>query len=159
MSKVYGLSGVRVAYLATSKVMVSKLKVLSPPWSIGLIGQIAGVIALLWWIQNTGLAGINPLLPTISGITLGLLAAAVLLGTVLLLLTTALGKDILFTRFLRGIVIKFLFPLIEFIGKLIGIQRDTIRQSFIAMNNSLVLSQKILVKAFIEDRGADPPDT
>lgn len=46
MSKVYGLSGVRVAYLATSKVMVSKLKVLSPPWSIGLIGQIAGVIAL-----------------------------------------------------------------------------------------------------------------
>ena len=108
---------------------------------------IAGVIALLWWIQNTGLAGINPLLPTISGITLGLLAAAVLLGTVLLLLTTALGKDILFTRFLRGIVIKFLFPLIEFIGKLIGIQRDTIRQSFIAMNNSLVLSQKILIKA------------
>ncbi len=108
---------------------------------------IAGVICFLWWVQNTGLAGINPLLPRITGITLGFLAAAVLLGTLLLLLTTTLGKDILFTRFLRGVVIKFLLPVIEFIGKVLGIPRDTIRQSFIAMNNSLVLSQKILVKA------------
>ena len=109
--------------------------------------MIAGVISFLWWVNNTGLAGINPLLPRITGITLGVLAAAILLGTFLLLLTTALGKDILFTRFLRGVVIKFLLPVIEFIGKVLGIPRDTIRQSFIAMNNSLVLSQKILVKA------------
>jgi len=64
----------------------------------------------------------------------------------LLLLTTALGKDILFTRFLRGVVIKFLLPLIEFIGRVLGIPRDKIRQSFIAMNNSLVLSQKLQIK-------------
>ena len=46
MSKVYGLSGVRVAYLTANKELISKLTVLSPPWSIGLIGQVAGVIAL-----------------------------------------------------------------------------------------------------------------
>jgi hypothetical protein len=107
---------------------------------------IAGIILFLWWAQRTGLAGINPLLPKITGITLGLLAAAVLFGTMLLLLTTALSRDILFTRFLRGVVIKFLLPVIEFIGRILGIPRDTIRQSFIAMNNSLVLSQKLLIK-------------
>lgn len=107
---------------------------------------IAGIILLLWWAQKTGLAGINPLLPKITGVTLGLLAAAVLFGTMLLLLTTALSRDILFTRFLRGVVIKFLLPVIEFIGRVLGIPRDTIRQSFIAMNNSLVLSQKLLIK-------------
>jgi hypothetical protein len=107
---------------------------------------IAGIILFLWWAQKTGLAGINPLLPKITGVTLGLLAAAILFGTILLLLTTALSRDILFTRFLRGVVIKFLLPVIEFIGRVLGIPRDTIRQSFIAMNNSLVLSQKLLIK-------------
>jgi hypothetical protein len=107
---------------------------------------IACVIVLLWWVQRTGLAGIHPILPRITDIALGLLATAILLGTILLLLTTALGKDILFTRFLRGAVIKFLLPVIEFIGRALGIQRDTIRQSFIAMNNSLVLSQKLTIK-------------
>jgi hypothetical protein len=107
---------------------------------------IAGIILFLWWAQKTGLSGINPLLPKITGVTLGFLAAAILFGTMLLLLTTALSRDILFTRFLRGVVIKFLLPVIEFIGRVLGIPRDTIRQSFIAMNNSLVLSQKLLIK-------------
>jgi hypothetical protein len=107
---------------------------------------IAGVIILLWWTQKTGLAGIHPILPKITGISLGFLAVTILFGTLLLILTTTLGKDILFTRFLRGAVIKFLLPVIEFIGRVAGIPRDTIRQSFIAMNNSLVLSQKLVIK-------------
>jgi uncharacterized protein len=45
------------------------------------------------------------------------------------------------------VVIRFLLPVIEFIGKALGISKDTIRQSFIAMNNSLVQSQRLLVKA------------
>ncbi len=107
---------------------------------------IAGIILLLWWAEKTGLAGIHPSLPRITGVMLAIIAGAVILGTVLLVLTTVLGKDILFTRVLRGAVIKLLLPAIEFIGKIIGIPRDTIRQSFIAMNNSLVLSQKLAIK-------------
>ncbi len=107
---------------------------------------IAGVILLLWWAEKTGLAGIHPSLPKITGIVLALIAGAIILGTVLLVLTTVLGKDILLTRLLRGTVIKLLLPAIESIGKFLGIPRDTIRQSFIAMNNSLVLSQKFTIK-------------
>jgi len=108
---------------------------------------IVGGIYLLWWVPTRGLANIHPDLPRIVGLVFGILSGTALLGTLLLVLTTALGKDIFLTRFMRGVVIRFLLPVIEFIGKAIGISKDTIRQSFIAMNNSLVQSQRLLVKA------------
>jgi hypothetical protein len=107
---------------------------------------IVGVIYLLWWVPTTGLANIHPSLPRIAGIVFGSLSLLALLGTLFLVLTTALGKDILFTRFLRGVVIKFLLPAIELIGRSLGLSIDTVRQSFIAMNNSLVLSQRRKVR-------------
>ena len=46
MSKVYGLSGVRVGYLCASASLIYGLKPYSPPWAVGLIGQVAAVHAL-----------------------------------------------------------------------------------------------------------------
>lgn len=107
---------------------------------------IVAIFYILWWVPTKGLANIHPKLPDIIGLVTGMLSGLALLGTLLLVLTTALGKDILLTRFMRGVVIKFLLPVIEFMGRLLGIPKDTIRQSFIAMNNSLVVSQKLRVK-------------
>jgi len=107
---------------------------------------IIGIIYLLWWIPTKGLANIHPELPRIVGIVFGSLSALAILGTALLVLTTALGKDILFTRFMRLVVIKFLLPVIEALGLFLGLQKDTIRQSFIAMNNSLVMSQRYRIR-------------
>ncbi len=107
---------------------------------------IVGVIYLLWWVPTKGLANIHPDLPRLAGVLLGAMSGLAVLGTMLLVLTTALGKDIFFTRFMRGVVIKFLLPVIEMMGKLFGISKDTIRQSFVAMNNSLVMSQKLRIK-------------
>jgi len=107
---------------------------------------LVGVIFLAWWIPNRGLANIHPNLPHIVGVAMAVLSGIAILGTGLLVLTTALGKDILFTRFMRLIVIKFLLPVIEFVGRLMGLDKDKIRQSFIAMNNSLVVSQRQKVR-------------
>jgi uncharacterized protein len=104
------------------------------------------IIFLAWWIPSRGLANIHPELPRIVGLIMLGLSGAAILGTLLLVLTTALGKDIFFTRFMRLVVIKFLLPVIEFAGKLLGLDKDRIRQSFIAMNNSLVISQKQKVR-------------
>jgi len=108
---------------------------------------LIGIIYLLWWVPTKGLANFHPDLPRIVGLIFGALSLLAVLGTGLLVLTTALGKDILFTRFMRLVVIKFLLPVIETMGKLFGIPKDTIRQSFVAMNNSLVSSQRLLVPA------------
>ena len=107
---------------------------------------VVAVIFLIWWIPNRGLANIHPNLPHIVGIIMMALSGVAILGTGLLVLTTALGKDIFFTRFMRLVVIKFLLPVIEFVGRLMGVDKDKIRQSFIAMNNSLVISQRQKVK-------------
>ena len=107
---------------------------------------VVAVIFLAWWIPNRGLANIHPNLPHIVGIIMVVLSGAAIFGTGLLVLTTALGKDIFLTRFMRLVVIKFLLPVIEFVGRVIGLDKDNIRQSFIAMNNSLVLSQRMKVR-------------
>ncbi|MBC7963500.1 MAG: DUF116 domain-containing protein [Steroidobacteraceae bacterium] len=107
---------------------------------------VVAVIFLIWWIPNRGLANIHPDLPHIVGIIMVALSGMAILGTGLLVLTTALGKDIFFTRFMRLVVIKFLLPVIEFVGRLMGLDKDKIRQSFIAMNNSLVISQRQKVR-------------
>ena len=106
---------------------------------------IVGVIYLGWWIPTKGLANIHPALPGYVGFTFAILSGAAIFGTFLLILTTALSKDIFFTRFMRLTVIKFLLPAIELLGRLLGISKDTIRQSFVAMNNSLVVSQQLTV--------------
>lgn len=107
---------------------------------------IAGAIMVVWWLEHAGLASIHPYLPKITGIILALTSGAIVFGTLLLILTSMLGRDILLTRILRGVVIKLLLPVIEFVGKILGIPRDSIRQSFIAMNNSLVVSQRLSIK-------------
>ncbi len=46
MSKVYGLSGARVGYLVANDVVINKVAPFVPPWSVSMIGQIAGIEAL-----------------------------------------------------------------------------------------------------------------
>lgn len=46
MSKVYALSGIRVAYLCSSAHQLESLRLLTPPWSVSLPGQIAATYAI-----------------------------------------------------------------------------------------------------------------
>ncbi|MBI1842138.1 MAG: aminotransferase class I/II-fold pyridoxal phosphate-dependent enzyme [Verrucomicrobia bacterium] len=46
MSKVYALSGARVAYLCGSPLQLEGLRALTPPWAVSLLGQVAAVRAL-----------------------------------------------------------------------------------------------------------------
>lgn len=46
MSKAYALSGVRVAYAVGSPDLLDPLRVHAPPWSVGLLAQVAAVRAL-----------------------------------------------------------------------------------------------------------------
>ncbi len=46
MSKVYALSGLRVAYLCGAPGLLEAIRAATPPWGVGLAGQIAAVRAL-----------------------------------------------------------------------------------------------------------------
>ncbi len=46
MSKAYALSGLRVGYLCGPERIIEQLRAVTPPWSVGLPGQLAAVMAL-----------------------------------------------------------------------------------------------------------------
>jgi len=118
---------------------------------IGLLA-IAGAVVLvtaflLWWVPSVGLASIHPALPVIAGIVVALLTLFIVGGLGMLVLTLLTGRDLFLSERLRKLVIRYLFPGIIAFGRLLGIDRDTLQQSFIALNNQLVRARKLRVPA------------
>jgi hypothetical protein len=61
-------------------------------------------------------------------------------GGLLLVFTILRGKDIFLSHRLRGIVTKVLFPIMILMGRLVGVSKERVKQSFIELNNHLVRS-------------------
>lgn len=102
---------------------------------------------LLWWVPSIGLENIHPALPVLFGVLLGGIALVTVGGLTLLILTLLTGRDLFITDGLRKLVVKYLFPAIISIGRLVGIDRDQLRKSFIVLNNQLVEAKKLRVPA------------
>lgn len=106
---------------------------------------VVGWAFLLWWVPSVGLVNLHPLLPSLLGAIVVSVTATVLGGLALLLVTLLSGRDLFFSQRLRGVVIRYLFPAIIAFGRLLGVERDTLRQSFIALNNQLVRTRRLRV--------------
>jgi hypothetical protein len=63
-------------------------------------------------------------------------------GGLLLVFTILWGRDILFSHKLRGVVTKVLFPFMILMGRLVGVSKERVKQSFIELNNHLVRSNQ-----------------
>jgi uncharacterized protein len=113
-----------------------------------LCGACAALLLLaflLWWVPSVGLANIHPALPIVFGTLLGLVVLLLVGGLGLLILTLLTGRDLFFSDRLRGVVIKYLFPGIIALGQRCGLDRDTLQQSFIALNNQLVRARHLRI--------------
>jgi hypothetical protein len=114
--------------------------------------SIVGLLLLLisfvvWWVPSIGLANIHPQLPRWFGFLLGVLVFSGLGVLALLALTLVTGRDLFFSRRLRGLAIKYVLPAIIGIGQALGVNRDVLQRSFIALNNQLVRGRKLRVPA------------
>jgi hypothetical protein len=87
-----------------------------------------------------GLKNIHPSLPLIFTLALAVLVFLMISGGLLLIFTILWRRDILFSHKLRGIVAKVLFPFMILMGKLVGVSKERVQQSFIELNNHLVQS-------------------
>ncbi len=110
------------------------------------MGLVGGTGWLLWYIPQVGLRNINPLLPAVLTVIIFGAVGIVASGVLLLIITLIRGHEIFLAQRLRFVVIKVLFPLMVLVGKLLGISRDRVQQSFIAVNNQLVRSNVGKVK-------------
>jgi len=104
------------------------------------------LIFLLWYVPLVGLKYIHPSLPLIFSVALAVLVFLMLSGGLLLVFTIFLGRDIFLSHKLRGIVAKVLFPFMILMGKLVGVRKERVQQSFIELNNDLVRSNQHLTK-------------
>lgn len=118
---------------------------------IGLLSLAAVLIVvaagLAVWVPSGGLLNLHPFLPVLLDLFVATLTIFLLSGLLLLVLTLLTDRDLFFSQTLRQIVIRYLFPAIIIFGRLLGIQRDTLQQSFIALNNQLVRAKKLRVPA------------
>lgn len=102
---------------------------------------LAGLAVLFWWVPYVGLSNIHPSLPLILAIIFACFILFTLGGALTLIFTIVRGKNLFFNRRIRGVVIRLLFPLQLVIGRCLGIGKDEVRRSFIAINNQLVLAE------------------
>jgi hypothetical protein len=107
---------------------------------------MVGLAFLLWWVPYVGLANINPHLPGVLAIVLGGFVLFWLGGALTLVFTIIRGRNLFFNRRIRGVVIRVLFPLLVGLGKCLGINKNEIRRSFVAINNRLVLAESRKVR-------------
>jgi len=97
--------------------------------------------AVLWWIPYVGYTYIHPQLPLIMALVFLVVAAFLIGGGLTLMFTIIRGKNLFVNRRIRGVTIRFLFPLLVMVGKLVGISKDRVRRSFVVANNLLVLGE------------------
>jgi len=98
------------------------------------------LIFLFWYVPIVGLKNIHPSLPLIFTSALASLVFLMIFGGLLLVFIIMRGKDIFLSHRLRGLVAKVLFPAMLLMGKMVGIQKEKVRQSFVELNNHLIRS-------------------
>jgi hypothetical protein len=104
------------------------------------------LIFLLWYVPMVGLKNIHDSLPIIFSFALAFLVLLMIFSGLLLVFTVLRGKDIFLSHKLRGLVAKVLFPLMILMGKVVGIPRERVRQSFVELNNHLIRSNGYRVR-------------
>ena len=104
-------------------------------------GVMVVAAVVLWLIPYIGFSNIHPRLPLIMAIIFGIVVLYMIGGALTLVCTIVRGKNLFFNRRIRGVVIRFLFPLLIILGKCIGMGKDKVKRSFIAINNQLVLAE------------------
>ncbi len=87
-----------------------------------------------------GLKNIHPSLPLLFSLVLAVLVFFMLAGGLLLVFTILRRRDIFLSHKLRGIVAKILFPFMILMGKVVGVKKESVQQSFVELNNHLVRS-------------------
>jgi len=112
---------------------------------VGLISgtclMICLFLAALWFIPYIGLENIHPKAKWILGGLVFLLICCVSVAYWGLFLNIITKRSLPGARRFRGLTVKLFLPLMILLGKVLGIEKQSIMLSFISVNNDLVLAE------------------
>jgi len=103
----------------------------------GLI-LLALIAAAAWYLIAPRLAGFHENLPEMLGVAALLAFAAIAIGLGMVALSAVTGRRVLFSQRITSMVVRILFPPVLMLARIIGIDKDRVKRSFIAVNNALV---------------------
>ena len=101
---------------------------------------VCAALALLWIVPYIGLSH-HPWAAGIWGLVVAASIILVLWANMGLAASVLTGRNLPFTRKLRGLTIKLFLPLMILFARLFGISKERVRNSFIKVNNELVLAE------------------
>jgi hypothetical protein len=107
---------------------------------------LVGTAVILWWVPYVGFSNIHPKLPMVMAAGFAFIVLFLIGGALTLVFTIIRGKNLFFNRRIRGVVIRFLLPMLVFVGRFLGIRKDQVRRSFVVINNQLVLAETQMVR-------------
>lgn len=106
--------------------------------SAGGLILLAVLAAIAWYLVAPRLSGLHEGLPGIVGAALLLAFVAIAVGLGMIALSAVTGRRVLFSQRITSTVVRVLFPLVLMLSRIIGIEKDHVKRSFIAVNNALV---------------------
>lgn len=93
----------------------------------------------LWYIPTVGLENIHPALPVLLGLAL-IVAGVIIIGGSIVIISAAIsGRVPFYSKWLRWLLLKFYLPIMIGAGSLLKIPKIKIEQTFISLNNQMVL--------------------
>ncbi len=99
-------------------------------------------IIILWLIPFIGLSAIHVSLPYILGSMSAALVLFICWMCLSFLYHIYTAKPVFGSKILRALIVKLIFPLMELVGRAMGISRERIRLSFVKVNNEMVLDSR-----------------
>jgi len=112
---------------------------------IGLIAAsslvVCAALTVLWVVPTIGLENIHPMASTVWGAIVAAIIILVGWASLGLALSVAAGRTLPLTKRLRGVTIKLFLPLMIILARIFGISKERVRNSFIKVNNELVLGE------------------
>ena len=108
---------------------------------IGLV-LLMGVTTIMWWLVSPQLHEVSKVLAIATLTALRVFYLTVLLGILLIFLTSYTDRNFLISRLAVRLAIMILYPVALWLGRLVGLSRDRLQESFVHVNNSFIQSMK-----------------
>lgn len=105
---------------------------------VGGLALLAALVSLAVFLTAPRLAEFHPDLPGIIVVAATLAFVVVAIGLGLIALSVVTGRRAVFGQRITATVMRIVFPLVRMLAAVVGIDRDAIKRSFIAVNNALV---------------------
>lgn len=109
--------------------------------TVSLIVMMA-VTTLIWWFISPRLHEMNEILANLSLTALRGFYIVLIVSSLMINLTCFTEKNFIFSNFFVKLFIKILFPVTMFLGSLVGIKKNKLRESFVFVNNAFIKAMR-----------------